>query len=400
MKATSTLIEVRGLSKVFGRHPASVVPLLDQGKTKDEILADTGHTVGLRDIDLVIERGEIFVIMGLSGSGKSTLIRHFNRLIDPTAGEIIVDGTNVMTLGQRELELFRQNRMAMVFQRFALLPHATVLDNVAYGLRIKGMNKTEREQRAAQWLERVGLAGYERQYPNQLSGGQQQRVGLARALATDAEILLMDEAFSALDPLIRSEMLDQLLQLQDELHKTIVFITHDLDEALRLGNHIAILRDGRLVQVGTPGDILMSPADDYVEAFVRDVNRSRVLTVETVMRPPSARITAATLDDALRQMRERPEPYAYWVDSAGFKGVLVSPEEGTAELADHLPAYTPETTVEQALPESLQHEAPLPVVDETGALKGEVSREALAEMLTQTTAPTDPDTGRARTNGP
>jgi len=279
-----------------------------------------------------------------------------------------------MKLGQRELEVFRQNRMAMVFQRFALLPHATVLDNVAYGLRIKGLSRNERAERAAHWLERVGLAGYEMQYPSQLSGGQQQRVGLARALATDAEILLMDEAFSALDPLIRSEMQDQLLQLQDELHKTIVFITHDLDEALRLGSHIAILRDGRLIQVGTPGDILMSPADDYVEAFVRDVNRSRVLTIETVMRPPTTRM-------ALRQMRARPEPYAYWIDKDGFKGVLVSPEHGTAELAHDVSPHTPDTSVERALPDSLQHEAPLPVVDESGELMGELSREALAEML-------------------
>lgn len=382
MSTQAPLIEVRGLSKVFGSRPDTVLPLLEQGRTKDDILAETGHTVGLRDIDLSIERGETFVIMGLSGSGKSTLIRHFNRLIDPTVGQILVDGADVMQLGQRELEIFRQNRMAMVFQRFALLPHATVLDNVAYGLRIKGMSKRERDERAAHWLERVGLAGYERQYPNQLSGGQQQRVGLARALATDAEILLMDEAFSALDPLIRSEMQDQLLQLQDELHKTIVFITHDLDEALRLGNHIAILRDGRLVQVGTPSDILMSPADDYVEAFVRDVNRSRVLSIETVMRPPSARITAATLDDALRQMRERPEAYAYWVDKEAFKGVLVSPEQGTAELVDNATAYTLDTPVEQALPGSLQQDAPLPVVDAFGDLKGELSREALAEMLT------------------
>jgi glycine betaine/proline transport system ATP-binding protein len=382
MSTQAPLIEVRGLSKVFGSRPDTVLPLLEQGRTKDDILAETGHTVGLRDIDLSIERGETFVIMGLSGSGKSTLIRHFNRLIDPTVGQILVDGADVMQLGQRDLEVFRQNRMAMVFQRFALLPHATVLDNVAYGLRIKGMNKRERDERAAHWLERVGLAGYERQYPNQLSGGQQQRVGLARALATDAEILLMDEAFSALDPLIRSEMQDQLLQLQDELHKTIVFITHDLDEALRLGNHIAILRDGRLVQVGSPSDILMSPADDYVEAFVRDVNRSRVLSIETVMRPPSARITAATLDDALRQMRERPEAYAYWVDKEGFKGVLVSPEQGTAELVENATAYTLDTPVEQALPGSLQQETPLPVVDESGELKGELSREALAEMLT------------------
>lgn len=384
MSHTPALIEVVGLSKVFGPKPHTVLPLLAAGKDKDEILATTGHTVGLRNIDLRIEQGETFVIMGLSGSGKSTLIRHFNRLIDPTAGQILIDGDDVMRLDQRQLEVFRQQRMAMVFQRFALLPHATVLDNVAYGLRIKGVGKLERDAQAAHWLARVGLAGYERQYPHQLSGGQQQRVGLARALATDADILLMDEAFSALDPLIRSEMQDQLMQLQDELHKTIVFITHDLDEALRLGNHIAILRDGRLVQVGTPVDILLSPADDYVEAFVRDVNRSRVLTVETVMRPPSARITAATLDDALRQMRARPEAYAYWVDQQAFKGVLISPEAGTAELVENMTACSPDTPVEQALPESLQQDAPLPVVDAAGKLRGELSREALAAMLAQT----------------
>ena len=235
---------------------------------------------GLGDVykrQLQINKGEIFVIMGLSGSGKSTMIRHFNRLIDPTMGQILVEGVDVMQLSATELEEFRRHKMSMVFQRFGLLPHRTVVDNVAYGLEIQGIKKEARLAKANEWLETVGLKGYENQYPAQLSGGQQQRVGLARALATDAEILLMDEAFSALDPLIRSEMQDQLIELQEKLHKTIIFITHDLDEALRLGDRIAILKDGELVQQGSPDEILLHPADDYVEAFVKDVNRARAL---------------------------------------------------------------------------------------------------------------------------
>ncbi len=235
----------------------------------------------MRDINLEIEKGQIFVIMGLSGSGKSTLVRHLNRLIDPTEGAIYVGGINVMKLSQTELEEFRRHRMSMVFQRFGLLPHRTVLENVAFGLSIQKIAKAEREEKARDWLRSVGLDGYEDQYPSQLSGGQQQRVGLARALCTDPEILLMDEPFSSLDRLIRSGMQYLLVELQDKLHKTIVFITHDLDEALRLGHQIAILKDGVLSQVGRPEEILRNPADDYVEAFVRDVNRARGLSTIT-----------------------------------------------------------------------------------------------------------------------
>ena len=238
-------------------------------------------SVGLRDINLEIEKGQIFVIIGLSGSGKSTLVRHLNRLIDPTEGAIYVGGIDVMNLSQMELEEFRRHRMSMVFQRFGLLPHRTVLENVAFGLSIQKIAKAEREEKAREWLRSVGLDGYEDQYPSQLSGGQQQRVGLARALCTDPEILLMDEPFSSLDRLIRSGMQYLLVELQDKLHKTIVFITHDLDEALRLGHQIAILKDGVLSQVGRPEEILRNPADDYVEAFVRDVNRARGLSTIT-----------------------------------------------------------------------------------------------------------------------
>ena len=278
---TEPLIRVENLYKVFGSDPRSIMQLVREGRSKDEILAETGHTVGLRDINLEIEKGRIFVIMGLSGSGKSTLVRHLNRLIDPTEGAITVGGIDVMNLSQTELEEFRRHRMSMVFQHFGLLPHRTVLENVAFGLSIQKVAKAEREEKAREWLRSVGLDGYEDQYPSQLSGGQQQRVGLARALCTDPEILLMDEPFSSLDRLIRSGMQDLLVELHDKLHKTIVFITHDLDEALHLGHQIAILKDGVLSQVGRPEEILGNPADDYVEAFVRDVNRARGLSTIT-----------------------------------------------------------------------------------------------------------------------
>ena len=270
------LIEVRNVSTVFGPSPRRALALVRGGMGKDELLAETGAVLALDDISLSVERSETFVVMGLSGSGKSTLIRHLNRLIDPTEGGITIDGTDVLALSIRDLERFRRGRLAMVFQRFGLFPHRTVLDNVAYGLEVQGIARAVRRERAAEWVAAVGLGGYEKRYPAALSGGMQQRVGLARALCADAEILLMDEAFSALDPLIRAEMQDQLGELQARLRKTIVFITHDLEEALRLGDRIAILKDGRIAQVGTPADILERPADDYVRSFVRVVTRRRL----------------------------------------------------------------------------------------------------------------------------
>ncbi|MEX3010723.1 glycine betaine/L-proline ABC transporter ATP-binding protein [Hoeflea sp. TYP-13] len=276
-------IRVKNVYKVFGDNPAAVMDKVKAGASKSEILEKTGHVVGIRDVSLDIRAGETFVIMGLSGSGKSTLIRHFNRLIEPTAGHILVDDVDVLKMSETELRAFRRKKVSMVFQRFALLPHKTVLDNVVCGLTIAGMGKAEAREHGMRQIEQVGLDGFENQYPKQLSGGMQQRVGLARALATDAEILLMDEAFSALDPLIRNDMQAQLKELQERLHKTIVFITHDLDEALRLGDHIAILKDGELRQAGTGADILMNPADDYVARFVNDVNRARVVTVGSLV---------------------------------------------------------------------------------------------------------------------
>ncbi|MFT5693194.1 MAG: glycine betaine/proline transport system ATP-binding protein [Oceanicoccus sp.] len=389
---TDPLIRIEGLYKVFGKTPKEIIPLIKSGKHKDEILAETAHTVGLKDINLSIEAGKIYVIMGLSGSGKSTLIRHLNRLIDPTEGRIIVDGTDVMQLSKQELEEFRKHKMSMVFQRFGLMPHRTVLENVAYGLTVQRVDKKERESKAMQWLNTVGLAGYEHQYPSQLSGGQQQRVGLARALCTDADILLMDEAFSALDPLIRSEMQDQLIELQEKLQKTIVFITHDLDEALRLGDRIAILKDGELVQEGSPEDILLTPADDYVAAFVKDVNRARALTVENVMKPPVDRITAATIGEALLQMKKFSNNYGYVVNKDGYQGVVLQATleeaaeknakgELSQEFMEDVDVISPDSVLEEIIPETLEATYPLPVVGKEGDLQGQLPRSSLAKVL-------------------
>ncbi|OUR75240.1 glycine betaine/L-proline ABC transporter ATP-binding protein [Alphaproteobacteria bacterium 46_93_T64] len=386
------LIRIEGLYKVFGVAPKKAMSMVKDGVPKDDILAQTGHTVGLKDINLDIQKGQIYVIMGLSGSGKSTLIRHLNRLIDPTEGKIIVDGEDVMKLGQKDLEQFRRHRMSMVFQRFGLMPHRTVIENVAYGLTVQGMNKKDRLAKAGEWIETVGLRGYENQYPSQLSGGQQQRVGLARALCTDADILLMDEAFSALDPLIRSEMQDQLIELQEKLHKTIVFITHDLDEALRLGDRIAILKDGELVQEGAPADILLHPATDYVEAFVKDVNRARALTVETVMKPPAHRITKGTIAEALQQMKTFSSDYGYYCTDEGYQGFLLQStlEEAVKldgskaiqdDLFEDLPPISPDTVLEEIIPDSMGANYPLPVVDKEGDLQGNLPRSSLAEVL-------------------
>ncbi|GEA20805.1 quaternary amine ABC transporter ATP-binding protein [Vibrio harveyi] len=398
---TKPLIEISGLYKIFGPKPKTVIERVKQGQSKDQILSDTGHTVGLKDINLQINKGEIFVIMGLSGSGKSTMIRHFNRLIDPTMGQILVEGVDVMQLSPKELEEFRRHKMSMVFQRFGLLPHRTVVDNVAYGLEIQGIKKEARLAKANEWLETVGLKGYENQYPAQLSGGQQQRVGLARALATDAEILLMDEAFSALDPLIRSEMQDQLIELQEKLHKTIIFITHDLDEALRLGDRIAILKDGELVQQGSPDEILLHPADEYVEAFVKDVNRARALTVETVMQPPAYRIAATTIEEALVEMKRVKQDYAYHVTDDGYQGVVTkeslldaaktnAAQELAEEIYEEVPVVSPDSVIEEVLPDTMSCDYSLPVVDDEGNLQGELERSAVAEIFTDNTEEESP----------
>ena len=276
-------IALRGVTKIFGPRPDEVLAQLQAGASKDDLQADTGHVIGLDNVDLNVAEGELHVVMGLSGSGKSTLIRHVNRLIDPTAGTIEVNGRDVLQMDMDELRQFRRTEIAMVFQKFGLLPHRSVIDNVAYGLEIRGVEKTERLKTAEEWIAKVGLEGYEASRPHQLSGGQQQRVGLARALAMDVDILLMDEAFSALDPLIRSGMQDELLALQKDLNKTILFITHDFDEALKIGDQVTVLQDGAVIQSGRPEEVVLNPANPHVEEFVADVNRARAIHVQTIM---------------------------------------------------------------------------------------------------------------------
>ncbi|KYD08587.1 glycine betaine/L-proline ABC transporter ATP-binding protein [Heyndrickxia sporothermodurans] len=277
-------IDVKNVTKVFGKHPKKALHFLSEGKTKHEILKATGATVGVNQANFQVFDGEIFVIMGLSGSGKSTLVRLLNRLIEPTSGEILLDNENVTQMNKDQLRAIRRKKISMVFQKFALLPHRTILQNTEYGLEIQGVEKSKREKTAMESLKLVGLEGYENQYPDQLSGGMQQRVGLARALANNPDILLMDEAFSALDPLIRKDMQDELLELHNTVGKTIVFITHDLDEALRIGDRIALMKDGSIVQIGTPEEILMNPSNEYVERFVEDVDFSKVLTAGHIMK--------------------------------------------------------------------------------------------------------------------
>ncbi|QLF70494.1 glycine betaine/L-proline ABC transporter ATP-binding protein [Peteryoungia desertarenae] len=316
-------IEIRNLYKIFGPNGQDYIELVKQGMSKSDLNEVHGHVLGLKDINVSMPAGGITVVMGLSGSGKSTLIRHINRLIEPTAGEVLYDGVDVCKMSPLELREFRRHKTAMVFQKFALLPHRTVLENTVYGLDIQGINRSESTKIGMGWIERVGLSGFENSYPNQLSGGMQQRVGLARALTNDADILLMDEAYSALDPLIRVDMQTVLLDLQEELKKTVVFITHDLDEALRLGDKIAILRDGEVVQQGTGQDIVLSPADEYISSFVKEVNRGRVIRVDTIMSPiqgsaDGLRLRFGTvLEDAARQMTEKNASTAIVLDKAG-----------------------------------------------------------------------------------
>ncbi|QCW77054.1 glycine betaine/L-proline ABC transporter ATP-binding protein [Streptomyces sp. S6] len=278
-------LQAENLYKVFGRRPDQAVRKLEDGADRDELRAD-GTTAAVIDASFTVEPGQIFVVMGLSGSGKSTLLRMLNGLLEPTAGRVLFDGQDLTALAPRELRQVRSTKISMVFQHFALFPHRSVLDNAAYGLEVQGVPKAERLERATEALQLAGLAGWENSWPDELSGGMQQRVGLARALATDADLLLMDESFSALDPLIRRDMQDQLLELQKRLKKTIVFITHDLNEAMRLGDRIAVMRDGRIVQLGTAEDILVTPANDYVASFTQDVDRSRVLTAGAIMAEP------------------------------------------------------------------------------------------------------------------
>ncbi|WP_019638202.1 quaternary amine ABC transporter ATP-binding protein [Paenibacillus fonticola] len=384
------ILEVKQVTKLFGPNAEQGLQLLEQGQTKEQ-LAGRGITVGVNRVSLDIRQGEIFVIMGLSGSGKSTLVRMLNRLIEPTSGQILINGQDLLKMNKAQLRKIRQKSISMVFQKFALFPHRTVLQNVEYGLEIQKIDANTRKMKAEQALELVGLKGWGDKMPDELSGGMQQRVGLARALANDPEVLLMDEAFSALDPLIRRDMQDELIELQDKMKKTIVFITHDLDEALRIGDRIALMKDGSLIQIGTPEEMLTQPANGYVERFIEDVDLSKVLTASHVMRRPET----ITLDRgprvALQLMRERGISNLFVVDrSMRLLGVITAEDASDANktgktLSDILicdgPQVSPDTVLSDLFEATSLAKVPLAVVDEQRRLLGVIVRGAVLGAL-------------------
>ena len=388
-------IEIKNLSILFGSEKSRAKKMILKGKSKQEILKETGCTVAVRNANLEIEEGEMFVIMGLSGSGKSTLLRCINRLNEPTMGEIRVNGIDITRSSDKELLQIRRKELAMVFQHFGLLPHRTVLSNVSFGLELQGVPKEEREKKAQESIELVGLKGYENQRVDELSGGMQQRVGLARALANNPEVLLMDEAFSALDPLIREQMQDELLLLQEKMKRTIVFITHDLDEAIKLGDRIAIMKDGEVVQVGTPEEILTDPANAYVTRFTESVDRGRIVTASSIMlkQPIVVRIKRDGPEAIFRKMRER-RLYALpvignddqFIGEIQYKDVLKLRKEGSKDVSSivqkEVPSVLENTTVEDMLPLLPKVRQALPVVNEENRLVGVVSPSAIIIEMT------------------
>lgn len=389
-------LEVKHLTKIFGKRQKQALEMVQQAKSKTEILEKTGATVGVYDVNFEVQTGEIFVIMGLSGSGKSTLIRLLNRLIDPTSGDIYIDGQDVAKMNEEELRDVRRHKLNMVFQNFGLFPHRTILENTEFGLEVRGVDKEERTRLAEQALDNAGLFSFKDQYPDQLSGGMQQRVGLARALANNPDILLMDEAFSALDPLIRREMQDELLDLQAEHERTIIFITHDLNEALRIGDRIAIMADGQIMQIGTGEEILTNPANDFVREFVEDVDRSKVLTAQNIMTTPLT--TNIDIDGptvALNRMKKEEVSMLLAVDrKRQLKGSLTAEaardarkqHQALAEVIDkNVRKVTQETLITDIFPLIYDSPAPLAVVDDKDKLVGVIIKGRVIEALANTT---------------
>jgi len=400
-------IVVQNLYKIFGPHPEKAMGLVKQGRSKDEIMEATHHGVGVADVSFEVNEGEILVVMGLSGSGKSTLVRCINRLIKPTAGKVMVDGQDVTRLSDKALRRFRQKHFGMVFQNFALFPHRTVLKNVEYGLEIQKVDQAKRTDVCMQALEQVGLKGWEGSYPNQLSGGMQQRVGLARALALDADIMLMDEAFSALDPLIRRDMQDELLELQDKVRKTIVFISHDLDEAIKLGDRIVLMKDGVIVQVGTAEEILTNPANDYVAKFVEDVDMARVITAESIMKKSEA-IAYYQTDGpkaALRKMKKASISKIFVRKERQLVGIVTAKDAADAIkrgektlaniLVTDIERVSPDTPAVDLFPLLATSQHPIAVVNDSNNLQGVIIKGLLLAALSEGTQANGDESGKA-----
>src|SRR5690625_4481316 len=378
-------IKLDGVSKIFGPKPETVIPMIKQGMQKDEILDKTGHTVGVYDASMDIKKGEVFVVMGLSGSGKSTLIRCFNLLNKPTTGSVYIDGEDITKVGNEGLKKVRQEKIAMVFQHFGLFTHRTVLENVEYGLEIRQMDKEERRVIAQENIEIVGLEGYEDKYPGELSGGMQQRVGLARALANDPDILLMDEPFSALDPLIRREMQSELLDIQNRLQKTIIFITHDVNEAFKIGDRVAVMKDGRVVQIGTPEDIIEEPANGYISDFIQVIDRSMLLqAVHVVIKPNALVASNDSLRVAVRESKKNGISSVFVVDDQNYVKGIVTIDDAIKgirekkELKDlvrkHISIVKHDEYVNDLIPKALESKFPLVVVDKEEKLVGIILR--------------------------
>ena len=392
-------VEVKNLTKIFGKKTQAALEMMKNRQPKTDILKKTGTTVGVYDASFDVQEGEIFVIMGLSGSGKSTLIRLLNRLIEPTSGNIYIDGEDISKLSKEELREVRRHKINMVFQNFGLFPHRTILENTEYGLEVRGVPKEERQQKAEQALENSSLLSFKDQYPSQLSGGMQQRVGLARALANDPEILLMDEAFSALDPLIRKEMQDELLDLQANVQKTIIFITHDLNEALRIGDRIALMKDGEIMQIGTGEEILTHPANDYVREFVEEVDRSKVLTAQNIMVPAlTTNIESDGPNVALTRMRNEEVSMLMAVDRKRHLKGIITADQALEErrqkrplidfLDENVTVIGKDMVVSDIFNIIYDSPTPLAVVD-NGKLKGVVIRGSVIEALAETSEVSD-----------
>jgi len=391
----------QNLWKVFGPHPESVLNIVNNGATKQEVLEQTGHVIAVKDVSFEVRENEVFVVMGLSGSGKSTLVRCINRLIEPTKGRVLIDGADIAQMSDAELQELRRHKLSMVFQGFGLLPHRSVWDNVVFGLEIRGEQGTEMEEKVRQALELVGLKGWEKSRIYELSGGMQQRVGLARALAVDPEIILMDEPFSALDPLIRRQMQDEFINLRSVVKKTVVFITHDFIEALKLGDRIAIMKDGEIVQIGTAEEIVAHPADEYVSEFVKDVPRGKVVTAESIMEQPPVLVgSAQNLEVAIEGMKAKRVTLAFVVDTDGrLKGIVTMEQAITAarngltkaeEAAQQgFPFTSPDTPVEQCLHLVTEGNVPVAVLDEEQRLLGVVTRPALIHAMYSGNKPGD-----------